>query len=423
MEAIDTIKGYAFLARQELRSLLRFTSGQKKEKRLLLLAPFLPPYDNGGVHRPLSWIQYAQESGWTVSVLTRPFTGAPSPLGLYLQTGLPNIEIGYVSELDITPSWSYFPRTDGSFLAALGSISVGAQILNRGGFSAIAATGPSFDLFVTAFYLSRMFALPLMLDYRDEWTENPHRMVTVGNADRFWEKRCLQAASIVTFTTKAMLEHHQGIFPVLRRKGAVLRNGWEPADRTQTPSPAPKSKRMRLLFAGTMGDATLPGDFLRALSVVLTENPEWRERIEVYVVGTRVPKAAEQLASFPFPDVLTIDGNRPKDEVAALIEDSDVMLLFTPPAMDRYIPGKLYDYIGSGNAVLVYGHAGEAAQIVVTLGAGRVASDPLTLLRALDQFRSDPLKWNSADRQRWAQMHTRRQLSRQFFAMADECSS
>jgi len=184
---IDTAKGYLALLAQELAAVYRKRIPASREPRhLMLLAPFLPPFTNGGVYRPMSWVQHAAENNWKISVLTRPFDGPETESGRYLADQMPSgINIGFARTLPLKPSWKFFPRVDGDFLSALGSVNVGLELVGYQPPSVILATGPKFDFFITAFYLAKMFGSKLVLDYRDEWTQNPFSFVQCGNSDRF----------------------------------------------------------------------------------------------------------------------------------------------------------------------------------------------------------------------------------------------
>jgi glycosyltransferase involved in cell wall biosynthesis len=429
--ALDTLRGYGRLSRHEIRSVFGKAARRRPavRKNVLLLAPFLPPFDNGGVHRPLAWLQYASGNGWKTFAISRPFTGAASVLGTYLQGRMPpETSVSYMEELAIRPSWSLFPRTDGTFLGALGSIPLGETLIRRNDIAAVVATGPSFDFFVSAFYLAKSHNLPLVLDYRDEWTENPFATVQCGNSDRFWEARCLKAADLVTFTSKRMMAHNQRAFPgLLDDKARILRNGWEPQDleaarETVARTPEKRGGGLTIMFAGTMGDATLPGEFLNDLTVLCAEGAAWRDRLLLHVIGTRVPEAEAQLAAFAHRSHVAVEGIFPKNIANALLRESDAVLLLTPDAMARYIPGKLFEYLASGKPVLVYGTAGEAAEIVTELGAGEFvpAGDSAALHKTLEALRTSPTeRWNTPRRRRWVEDHTREALARQFYGMLD----
>lgn len=422
---MDTLKGYSILASNELHAV--FANKTKKQlegkRHLMLLAPFLPPYDNGGVYRPLSWIQYAADNDWDVSVLTRRHKGEASKAGEYLLQRMPGeVTIDYWIFSNLKPSWKLFPRTDGDFLGALLSVDACQKILIKNPPTAIVATGPSFDFFVTAFYLSRIFKAKLILDYRDEWTLSPFRNVQCGNTDGYWEKRCLKAADLVFFTTNSMMEYHIETFPgILEGKASVLHNGWDTNDLEVKGTPVTTDKpQKRITYAGTLGHATLPESFLTDYAKVFTENSVLHKAFALYFMGMQVPKAIKQLDAFPFQDNLKVEGQFPKHIANRMIRESDVLLMLTPPDMARYIPGKLFEYIASGIPIIVHGAKGEVSRIVTELDAGFFipTNDTDALRKALEEILTSPKeRWQSEKRHQWSMAHTRQKLAKDFFGL------
>jgi hypothetical protein len=333
--------------------------------------------------------------------------------------------VSVMHEVDLRPSWSLFPRTDGTFLGALGAIASGNTIIRTHGIPVIVATGPSFDVFIAAYYLSRMHGVPLVLDYRDEWTQNPFSMVRPGNSDAYWESRCLKAADLVLFTTDRMRRHHNEVFPgMLEAKSMVLHNGWEAVDSGEgvAAGHAVDPAHMKITFAGSMGHATLPGGFLDDLARSLSDWPELREIVRVEFVGFRVAEAEAQMAAFPYGANLTGRGIYAKDIANAMMRASDVLLLLVPGGMERYIPAKLFDYLAAGKPILVHGTEGEASDIVAKLGAGLFVrqGDVAALSRALHELRQRPAQqWRSDSRLAWVHDHTRESLAGEFFRRLD----
>ena len=93
---------------------------------------------------------------------------------------------------------------------------------------------------------------------------------------------------------------------------------------------------------------------------------------------------------------------------------SSALLLFNPPLLARYIPGKAYEYLATGNRVLLYGEGGELDHLLSDYPAAiRVhRGDATGLSRALSdiagsngQGRADPALVDRYSRVRRAAEH------------------
>ena len=150
-------------------------------------------------------------------------------------------------------------------------------------------------------------------------------------------------------------------------------------------------------------------------------NSRLRDRFRVRVVGRKSAEAMERLASFEsqVPGVLDLIDHVPKREAISMMRRSDVLLILAEPEMERYRPGKLYDYIAAGPPVLVYGHPGEASELIERLGVGSFvpANDIDALEKTLDRISANISTFpnRSAGINAWLEQHTREALARRFF--------
>jgi glycosyltransferase involved in cell wall biosynthesis len=277
---------------------------------------------------------------------------------------------------------------------------------------AILATGPQFYTFVAGLRLAARYDCPLVLDYRDEWTECPFDFVRAGELDRRWERRCLAAAQLVIFTTESQLAHAIETFDELdEARCTVVPNGWEPRDWTGIPDyePARPSDDVRVVsFIGNLGNHTPPDDFLQDLEKCLAEHTELRHRLRFRFVGERSRSSADRLAAFPWPELIECVDPVTKSEASRLMRESTALLLMNAPSLHRYIPGKLYEYIAAGPPVVVHGKGGEVGALIERLEAGPVLpiGDTEALAVALESVASGAVTAPS-DRDRWLQRHTR----------------
>lgn len=433
---IDTLRAYAWWFSLEAKSRVGSRRlGNAGERHALLMVSALPPFLGGGIPRPLSWLQYAGRCGWRMTAITHEVTGEISAAGQELLDRIPHDV--RIRRLDLAdwlssrwqPSWRLFGRIASDFDTALAYADHGMRLMDADPPSVVVATGPPFSMFIAGLYLARRFACPLVLDYRDEWTECPFDFVTSGGGDRFWERRCLKAADWVFFTTASQLDHTNRVFGgILDGKAAVLTNGWERQDfsgRAAGPRVGTTNRPdLVLKFVGTLGHWTSPLDFLADIDARGNGANDLQLRIDF--VGCSEKSTCEAIdARFRHLPISRTDWI-PKSEVARTLAAADALLLFAPEGLARYLPGKLFDYLASGRPILVHGHPGEASRLVEALGAGLfVRAGDLDVLRnALALVRTRPVEsWNPPRRQAWLDEHTRETLAGDFFATLNELTA
>lgn len=418
--AVHTARAYARLARIGLTPP---RPRPRDARHLLLLAWDFPPSTGGGVYRVAALARRAVQQGWRVTVACGPGPATPSSAGRYLEQYVgDDVEIMRLEPSPLEPAYNFSPRISGGFLNALDTVQRLTARFADAAPTWIVASGPPFHNFVAARELSRIIHAPYVLDYRDEWTLCPFQFAQLGNADAFFEERCLRDAHRVIFTTDAMRElavqHFRGL---KQEKTAVVYNGWEPehtsdASRTRAPLPAAD---IRLAFVGTLGEHTLPTRFLSHLAGALEAHDALRRRFRLTFLGRTSQEAKVLLDTFPHRDVLEVLDERPKPEALACMRDADALLMINEPRLSRYRPGKLYDYISMKTPVLVFGRGGEVDRVVSELGAGITVpdNDAALLASAIGQL---PALRRTLDHERidrWLAAHTRAQVASAFLEL------
>lgn len=398
--------------------------GKKNSRHLALFAWALPPNSNGGVHRPLSFIRYGSGLGWRIDAFQGEVPINQSEHGRELLSRVPeNAKLHVVPSSPLQPSYRLSPQIDGGFKNAVAYANHAINLLSTDPPDIVLASGPPFHVFVSAYFIAKWFGVPLVLDYRDEWTECPFDFVSAGKQDRFWERRCLAAADAVLFTTSSHLRHQLAKFPELSRKKAhLVPNGWEPDDFADEDIKAITQQNktvgtFNLAHVGTLAGHTSPHDFLNALADWLTNEPAWRDRIKVNFIGRRLPAAAAALESFPYKENIAVIDHVGKREANRRMQEADALLLIAAPELERYLPGKLFDYVASGRPILVFGYPGESSIILESLGIGMLCPPGSGAL--LGQHLQHLLKANIPSEEKsvqaWLDRHRRDKLAKQAF--------
>ncbi len=401
-------------------------------RHLALFAWALPPSSGAGVYRPLSFMRYGCRLGWRIDA----FCGEPqqkeSQHGDELLALVPPETTLHVSPPSTrTPSYRFFPRVDGGFSNGLALARAAVRELRRDPPDVVLGSGPPFHTFVAALLVARRFGVPLVLDYRDEWTECPYDFVISDGSDKSWERRCLQAADAVLFTTESHRRHQLAVFPELDpRKAHLVPNGWEPENFVQGKRPQPSldangAPTLRLAHVGNLSGHTPVHDFLRALAELLTTHPEWKPRLKVELIGRRSTTSEKLIRAFEFPEVLEVVDHVGKREANRMMQAADVLLLLANEDLERYLPGKLFDYMAARRPILVFGAPGEASSVVEQLAAGVLCAHCSgdALLAALEQVQRLDVSLDQSAVREWLDEHRRDVLASRAFGILDSLTA
>lgn len=426
-EIIDTLK--LLKINIKLSTIPRPPIDRESHPNLAIFAWALPPNSNAGVFRPLSFIKYGERLGWHISAFHAPAPSNQSQNGHSLLLQIPEqAQLHSVPPSRLRPSYRLTPQIDGGYCNALEMALYAITELSESPPDAVLASGPPFHTFVAANFVAKHFGVPLILDYRDEWTECPFDFVSKNSDDVKWEKRCLENAAAVIFTTQSHIEHQTRVFSELsHNRTHLIPNGWDVDDFDAAGSeacqkPLVGSDIFQLSHIGTLAGHNLPGNFLSNVEQAFDMLPVLRERLRIRFVGRRSPEAENELHRFAYQDNLEIIDHVDKRTANRLMMESDALLLISAEGLERYLPGKLFDYVASRRPILVAGQPGESANVVKLLHAGLHIRDASELVSALET----PSRWSNPDSSlvsSWLNDHRRDVLAAKLFSLLESLTA
>jgi glycosyltransferase involved in cell wall biosynthesis len=365
-------------------------------KRVLLVTYPFPPVGGAGVQRVVKFVKYLGRYGWEPTVLTVSNPSVPLfdhsldsdiPPGTVVRRAR-SYEPGYATKASVGSNGTrrgvkarvgrmargaggLVLQPDPQILWLPQAVREGKRILKENNYDVIFASGPPFSTFLIARRLGRFARLPVVLDYRDEWTiSNAYwENKKIGRLSRFiqerMQNRVLRSAKAVIATTQASansLDEH------CRRAGSGatvtwIYNGYDSDDFDHLTAADRNESLLRLVYTGTLWNLTSAAPIVEAVRVLSARRPELAAGLEIVLVGRRTGNQVgviEDLRGLPCKTVV-LDYLDHSDALGLMASaDALLLLLSDLPGAGRVVPAKLFEYIATRRPILSVMPQGEA---------------------------------------------------------------
>ncbi len=238
------------------------------------------------------------------------------------------------------------------------AVRVGRQLARASKIDAVFASGPPWTGILVAARLSRSLGCPLIVDFRDPWTENtgrqtPYDFEWCHRIAKRWERKVLQQASLVLFNSPAILELAlRSCGDVSSRPVRAILNGSD-APRRERSSRIDPDKEIRFSHYGNLyrGRTVLP--LIEGIESLMANGDVQPNEVAIELIGRRAEEV-ESLCTSP-PDGIRIEATAtlPFQEAVGRMMQPSILVVAQPPNLNVQIPTKLYDYLCTGNPVVV----------------------------------------------------------------------
>ena len=416
-------------------------------RSLLFIAYLYPPIANSGTRRSLEFVNHLPDHGWAPTVLTladlkpeycdphlldevRPGTRvlraglASRRWARYLSAGVPaplrtRIEQGLAWRL--AKLWA-FPDEAAPWRSEAVAKAIDAH--RDAPFDAIVATGWPWTSFLVARDIAKRTGLPYVLDYRDQWRPSGTAAWEAESRLQRWfnpqlERRAAaHAAALITVTPTLgrALARDTG-----RDAFRCITNGFEPRDFAHVPPP-PGDGLVRISYTGVWRPGYGPDLLYRAVQQLKTAGAPNLDRLLVNMAGFEPGPAVANGVQ----DIVREHGRIPHAAALRLMTDSD--LVFLPVSEGFYaraaLPGKLFEYLGSGRPILAATLPdSEVARVLADVGGGhQILPDDVDAAATViaDLCAGRPLTGFAAQRPERLATYTRASTAEQLASVLDE---
>ena len=235
----------------------------------------------------------------------------------------------------------------------------------------IVASLPIYTNAVVGYIASKDSGAPLVLDFRDAWTDDPYLHVPTRfhkAFHRFLERKVLSHAKAFT----VCIESHKSIFEERYEptNATVILNGFDDADFIMQ-EPAAKSEKLRLVYSGTI--FPYHDYFIELLFTAVSRlSTDHRDSLELIFIGDiQLGNFDKLVEAFNLAGIIERKGYLSHGEAISYIKSSDA-LLFTVPQGDMVsYTGKIFEYLGARVPIISVCEAtGAAGRMLEKFGHG-----------------------------------------------------
>jgi len=376
-------------------------------KKVLFIVYHFPPAAGAATQRILKFLKYLPKFGWEGSVLTVDEVDYPdldysliekipagtkvyrtkfwTPFGIYRKlTGRQpkeKIPIAFIKHdhKSLAEKISVFLRLN-LFLpdAKVGwipyAVKEGLKLIREQKIDAIISSGPPHTCHIIARNIKRKIEVKWIADFRDPWTDIDYysgmkRTKLAEWCDSRMEKSVLKEAD-------SIISASDGYLNILKSKGVinhyeVITNGFDPDDFIDIPKI--QTDKFIITYTGNMPITRNPEMLWQALDDLIEQNSDFNQKFEFRFAGVMDEEIRSEIKGRKFFSNFKDYGYVSHSKAIELVFNSHLLIMIVNKVetSNEILPGKIFEYIATGNQIMVIGpEEGEASKLIKQVGQG-----------------------------------------------------
>jgi hypothetical protein len=375
-----------------------------KNKVLFVVGNFWPT-KNGGTIRVEKLIKYLPEFEWYGVVFTRKHKKELSfemidGVSIYRSNSynLPNLYVRLRNSFKFPKNKSTrqlvknFGTNSNSRIAdlffvpdvdifwAIGSIIKIRNVVKKESIKIIYSSSPVSSVHIAVLIYKKLFngSISWITEFRDPWTLNPFRnkrFFLLEKLDNFLEGYVIKSSSFIVVTSEAYRDQFLKKYPrTLPNKIKYIPNGFDPEDFSRLKIPTKNIQdKINIVHTGNFYGKRTIKPFLQALNILYVDFKNLADKIVFHQYGVIDPAGASFNELYPNP-IIKIHNTIPHKDSLQEIVNADWLLLVPGPGIGT-MPGKIYEYLATGNPIIALVKEGPAKDIIKQFEIGYL-NDP-----------------------------------------------
>ncbi len=258
-------------------------------------------------------------------------------------------------------------------------VKVAKKIIKKCDIDLVYAHGGPWSAIVIGALVKKMTGIPLVIDFRDPWVDNPYDDLTSSlrtSVNNFMERWCVSSANFVIANTDAMND----LFVAKYERSSVYKfititNGYDEDDYTRISSLERPSTDtpVTIVHTGTLYSKRSPLPFLTVIAELIRAGEISENDIKISLVGkVNIPQIEIFLAEKGLEKIVDLPGQMSRQQALDQVFSADILLLLQQ-GTKLQVPGKLFEYIRSGKPIFTICNEGATKDIILNNKLGVVA--------------------------------------------------
>ncbi|WOC50761.1 glycosyl transferase family 1 [Bergeyella porcorum] len=423
-------------------------------KKVLIITYYWPPAGGPGVQRWLKFSKYLPDFGWEPTVfipenpsyplldeslmqeipervntiktkIWEPYQWAEKLIKKNKKFKAGQFDVGknqsWKSKLSIWVRGNFF-IPDARVFWVNPSIDFLKKHLSEHHYDALITTGPPHSLHLIGLGLKKHFPnLKWIADFRDPWTEisyYQHLKLTkwADAKHRRLEQQIFSTSDITLATSYTDAEN-------FRKKGAnavCITNGFDTENTANITPEIENQPYFTLAYIGVLEQLRNPEILWKTLEEMVREDETFAQDFQLKFVGRIDDTILAHIHHSPLKDKVQNYGYLNHQEAFKEMQSSDMLLItnFPQESSRGIIPGKIFEYLATGNQILSFGSNGSDVETILkTTNAGKhftySQKDELKqyLFQMYQLWKSGQLKSNTHNIQAFSRKNLTQQLA------------
>jgi glycosyltransferase involved in cell wall biosynthesis len=251
-----------------------------------------------------------------------------------------------------------------------GAVALGRAAAREDPFDLVLATGFPWSSFMVADRLRQELGRPMVLDFRDAWTQNPRGLWT-GPRNTRLEAELVSRAAAVVAATDWIRDHLRSLYPrIPPERFVTVTNGYDPAEQPP-PDPALRDRQhLVLAYTGTFNDALPPSRFDHTpyylIEAIRRLPAEARAALRVRLVGRVGPAYRAHVRALGLDESIELVPPVAHARALQYQMEADVLVLVVcdAPGSAAVLTAKLVEYVAARKPILALAPDCEASRTV-----------------------------------------------------------